>query len=110
MVGTPFTVTVTAGDRFGQPYFFYRGTVHFTSNDNQATLPANYTFTAADNGVHTFSGVVLRSAGSRSITATDTVTGSITGSATVNVAAVDHYAVATSALNPDVAGTPFCPV
>jgi hypothetical protein len=35
--------------------------------------------------VHTFTGVVLRTAGSRAVTATDTATASITGSATVTV-------------------------
>ena len=38
-----------------------------------ATLPANYTFTAGDAGVHVFS-VTLESPGLQSITATDTVT------------------------------------
>ncbi len=42
-------------------------------------LPANYTFTTADQGVHTFN-VMLETASTQSITATDTVTGSITGS------------------------------
>jgi uncharacterized repeat protein (TIGR01451 family) len=56
----------------------YRGTVYFTSSDAQAALPSNYTFTAADNGVHSFS-ATLNSAGTQSITATDTVTSTITG-------------------------------
>ena len=42
-------------------------------------MPANYTFTAADNGVHTFTGLTLKTAGSQTVTATDTVTTSITG-------------------------------
>ena len=66
-----------------------RGTVHFTSTDAQAVLPANYTFTAGDAGAHTFS-VTLETAGTQTITATDTVTGSITGTQsgiTVNAAA-----------------------
>ncbi len=50
------------------------GTAHFTSSDIQAVLPANYTFTGVDAGVHVFS-VTLKTAGSQSITATDTVTG-----------------------------------
>jgi len=41
-------------------------------------LPANYTFVAADNGVHVFS-ATLKTAGTQSLTATDTVTASITG-------------------------------
>ena len=56
----------------------YRGRVHFTSSDSAATLPADYTFTAADAGSHTFS-VTLKTAGTSSVTATDTVTGTITG-------------------------------
>jgi streptogramin lyase len=109
VVGTPFTVTVTAQDSHNLTAIGYTGTVHFTSTDPQATLPADYTFTAADNGVHTFSGVILRTPGSHSITATDKVTGTITGSAPVNVvaAAASQFVVSTSAANPDVAGTPF---
>jgi len=45
-----------------------------------ATLPANYTFTEADNGVHTFTaGVTLETAGEQSVTATDVAVGTITG-------------------------------
>jgi len=57
------------------------GTVHFTSSDGAAVLPANATLT---NGVGTF-GVTLKTAGSQSVTATDTLTGSITGSQSVVV-------------------------
>ena len=45
-----------------------------------AILPADYTFVAGDNGVHTFSSVTLETAGIQSITATDIVTSTITGS------------------------------
>jgi hypothetical protein len=72
-----FTVRVENPD--GTTDTGYTGTVHFTSSDNQAVLPEDYTFTAADAGVHSFS-ATLKSAGTRSITATDTTTGSITGS------------------------------
>ena len=69
----------------------YTGTVHFTSSDGSAVLPANYTFTAGDAGTHVFS-VTLKTAGTQSITATDTVTGSITGTqnVTVNPAGSEH--------------------
>ena len=40
---------------------------------------------AADDGVHTFTAIVLKTAGSRSITATDTATSPITGSASLTV-------------------------
>jgi len=40
----------------------------------------HYTFTAADAGTHVFSGnVTLKTAGTQSVSATDTVTGTITG-------------------------------
>ncbi len=76
--GVAHNVTVTAQDAFGNVATGYTGTVHLTSSDASAVLPANYTFTGADNGVHNLS-VTLKTAGSQSITATDTVTGTITG-------------------------------
>jgi len=66
----------------------YEGTVDLSSTDSQAAgLPASYTFTAADAGSYTFTNVVLKTAGSRAITATDSVTSTITGSTTVDVTA-----------------------
>ena len=56
----------------------YLGTVHFTSTDAMATLPANYLFTVANAGVHTFS-VTLKSAGTQAVRARDTVTSTING-------------------------------
>ena len=76
--GVAHNVTVTAQDAFGNVATGYTGTVHLTSSDASAVLPANYTFTGADNGVHNLS-VTLKTAGTQSITATDTVTGTITG-------------------------------
>ncbi|MGO9601765.1 MAG: IPT/TIG domain-containing protein, partial [Isosphaeraceae bacterium] len=51
------SVTVTAQNTSNSTVTNYTGTVHFTSSDSKAGLPADYTFTAADNGVHTFTGV-----------------------------------------------------
>src|SRR5207248_4435518 len=73
----------------------YTGTVTFSSTDTKAILPANYTFTSADAGVHTFS-ATLKVAGSQSLTATDTVTNTMVGSETgitVNPAAANHLVV-----------------
>jgi hypothetical protein len=84
--GSAFTITVTALTGSNAVATGYTGTVHFTSSDGQAVLPANYTFTATDAGVHTFTnGVTLKTAGSQAVTATDTVTSTITGSASVSV-------------------------
>jgi hypothetical protein len=72
-------------------------------------LPANYTFTATDNGVHAFS-ATLKTAATQSLTATDTVTGSITGTQAgivVTPAAAVTFVVTTDADDPDIAGTVF---
>jgi hypothetical protein len=68
--GIAQTITLTALDNGGAPYAAYTGTITFTSSDPSATLPAPYTFTAADAGVHTFS-ITLNTGGLQSITATD---------------------------------------
>src|SRR5207244_360055 len=84
--GNAFNITVTALDAFNNTATGYTGTVHFTKSDagSGSSVPANYTFVAGDNGVHTFAnGVIFVTAGNQSVTATDTVTSSITGSATV---------------------------
>ena len=104
--GAANNVTVTAYDPYGNIATGYTDTVHFTSSDGQAILPANYTFTAANAGTHTFS-VTLKTAGTQSITATDTATSSITGSETgiaVNPAAAQSLKL-TGFPTPDTAGT-----
>ena len=68
-VGLPFTVT--ALDQFNNPASNYSGTVAFSSSDTGAgvVLPANHALVA---GVGTFS-ATLATAGSQTLTATDTV-------------------------------------
>ena len=107
--GSPFDVTVTAADSNGNVVPGYSGTVAFTSSDPYpAALPANYTFTATDQGVHTFSGgVTLFTAGSQTVTVQDTATSSITGSATVAVSAGPTAQFAVSAPLSAIAGSPF---
>ncbi|MEI6046402.1 MAG: hypothetical protein WCS37_18785, partial [Chloroflexota bacterium] len=62
-----------------------------TSSDTAAALPANYTFVAGDNGVHSFS-VTFHGAGMQTVTATDTTTSSITGtSSSITVGALVYY-------------------
>jgi YVTN family beta-propeller protein len=100
--GTPISVTVTALDAFGNPVALYPGTVHFTSSDGSAVLPKDSTLT---NGSGTFS-VTLNTAGSSTLTATDTVTavsGTTPGIA-VAVGAVAQYSVSAPATA--TAGTP----
>jgi hypothetical protein len=85
IIGTSFSITVTAYDAYGNVATGYRGTVHFSSTDSKASLPTNYTFTSGDSGIHTFNNVKLKTKGNQTITAVDTLFSSITGSLTVNV-------------------------
>ncbi len=83
MAGTASNVTVTALDEYDNTATGYTGTINFTSTDPRAVLPANYTFVVGDAGVKTFTtGVTLKTGGEQSVTATDTVTATITGSQT----------------------------
>jgi hypothetical protein len=77
--GVTQTFTVTAYDPYGNTATGYTGTVHFTTNDIKFTLPADYTFAAANKGTHTFSAALDLAATARYIRATDTVTSTITG-------------------------------
>ncbi len=81
--GAAFNVTVTALDAANATATGYSGTVHLTSTDGTAVLPADATLT---NGTGSFS-VTLKQAGAQGVTATDTVTASITGTTSVTVAA-----------------------
>ena len=73
--GTAFSFTVTARDQFDNTATGYSGVVHFTSSDGAAVLPADATLT---NGTGSFSATLV-TAGNQTITGTDTVTASITG-------------------------------
>lgn len=73
-IGTVRSITANALLPDGTVDVSYRGTVHFTSSDPTAVLPADYTFTAADNGTKTFN-VTLKTAGRQTITMTDVTSG-----------------------------------
>jgi hypothetical protein len=77
-VGTPFDVTVQAVDVFGQVAFGYTGMVTFsvTDTDPAVVLPLDYTFTAGDQGRHTFSGAfTLITPGGQTLTVADLADG-----------------------------------
>jgi hypothetical protein len=106
--GNAFDLAVTAKDASDNTLSGYTGTIHFTSDSESPVLPSNYTFTAGDNGSHTFTnGATLKTAGSQTITVNDTVQTSKTGSASVSVspAAADHFKVTAPASA--TAGTAF---
>jgi hypothetical protein len=102
--GQPFAITVSALDPFNSVDINYPGTVHFAASNGAM---ANYAFTAADHGQHTFSGLVLFRAATLTLTGTDQAHPSITGmtSFTITPAAADHIAIQVS---PSLtAGMPF---
>jgi hypothetical protein len=83
--GVAFGLTLAVEDAYGNIVTGYTGTVHLTSSDAGASLPADYTFTGADAGVHTFAGLVLRKKGKQKITTTDTLNSSLNASVVVDV-------------------------
>jgi hypothetical protein len=84
--GTTFSLTLTVEDAYGNVVTGYVGTVHFTSSDSTATLPADYTFTAADAGVHTFtSTAILRKRGTQTLSVTDTQNSALSTTDNLNV-------------------------
>ena len=84
--GATVTTTVTAEDAFGNVATGYTGKVVWKSSDAQATLPAAYTFQTSDKGAHAFA-VVLRTAGTQTVTATDSQSANVKGTASVVVTA-----------------------
>ena len=70
-VGVPFAATVRAIDQWGNNAADYTGTVTLTSTDPAATLPGPYAYGPKDTAQHIFTGVILRTAGTQQITATD---------------------------------------
>jgi len=72
VAGVPFDVTVHVkpAARHGKPYV---GTVRFSTDDRLVrALPRAYTFTRADRGTHTFTGVTLVGTGKHRLTVRDT--------------------------------------
>jgi len=103
-----FSATVTAKDQFGNTVPGFADAVHLASSDGAATLPQDYTFAGGDGGQHGFS-LVLRTPGSRSVSASDTAQGSsVTGdSQSVPVGNGPVAAFDVSVPTSAAAGTPF---
>jgi hypothetical protein len=82
--GKTLTVTVTALDTSNSPATDYRGTIRLTSSDNNAVLPADYTFTEGDAGIHAFT-FTLATPGNQTVSIADVDNGSLSGSTAVAV-------------------------
>ena len=79
-IGVVRPVSLLARDVYGNAATSYNGTVHFTSSDPLAVLPADTTFV---NGVASVN-VKFLTVGTQTLTATDVVNASITGTTTSN--------------------------
>ncbi|MCP3170135.1 lamin tail domain-containing protein [Myxococcus qinghaiensis] len=86
--GQALEAGVSLTDAFGNLARDYAGTVHFTSSDAQAVLPPDTTFTPADNGQKFITGLVFKTAGTQSLTATDTVTSDLTATVDADVRSI----------------------
>ncbi len=84
--GVDSSFTVTIRDPAGNPVTNHTGTVHFTSTDPLANLPADYTFTPADGGKHTFD-YRFGTAGTQSVTVVDVAKAALARTASVQVTA-----------------------
>jgi hypothetical protein len=82
--GDSLGVTLTAVAINGLPSTSFRGTLHLSSSDGSAVLPADVVFTAADAGVKQVK-IALKTAGLATLTATDTVSPAIQGTASLTV-------------------------
>ncbi len=79
-------MTLTVEDAYGNVVTGYVGTVHFSSSDSTGTLPENYTFTAGDAGVHTFtSAFILKKKGTQTLSVTDIANGALTATDSISV-------------------------
>ncbi len=90
-----FSATVTARDYNNTTISNYAGTISFTGSD--LTVPSNYTFTTADAGNHTFSGINGSDETSTTLSVKDTIYTSVTGtSSTITLKAGTIKVISTS--------------
>src|SRR6185312_2200884 len=80
----------------------YRGTAIFTSTDPQALLPPSYTF--AGDGTVPFFTVSLRTAGTQTVTATDSALPTMMGRISFSISAAAPTAIALSGPSTTTAG------
>ncbi len=81
------SATVSAVDELGNTVPNYMGTIRFSSTDDNAILPEDYTFTTDDLGVHEFSlGVTFKSQGTHILSVNDTTNIELKGELELEVA------------------------
>ncbi len=96
LAGSGFAILVTAEDQFDHLVSSYSGTIHLSTTDSEAVMPANTTLT---NGFAAFA-INLTTAGIQTVTAVDTSNSNLAGHATITVVAgaAVRFSVATAAL------------
>lgn len=91
-VGQPVAFAVYAVGSDGNAMGGYGGTVHFTSNDFNATLPVDYTFNLnVDSGFHTFT-VTFGTVGTDFLSVTDTQQAVLTNTVAFDVVSTSAVA------------------
>ncbi len=94
VVGDAQSVTIKAVDEDGFTVSDYTGTVRFSSSDDSATLPNDYTFLADDQGEHTFSlAVKFVTPGEQTLEVTDIEEFNLRGEATTEVTTDENSGV-----------------
>jgi hypothetical protein len=102
--GSPFNLTVTALDPFGNIATSYAGIIHFVSSDALAALPSD---TALLSGVQTVV-VVLKTAGTQTVSVRDNANPPLSASSpSINVSPAPASEFRVSAPMVVTAGTPF---
>jgi hypothetical protein len=106
--GVSSDLTVVAIDGYGNTAKGYRGTVHVSSSDGSARLPADYSFWDYDGGFHTwYNGLTIFTAGQPTLTATDIVIASINQTFSLTVDPGAATALVVEAPAGVAAGAPF---
>jgi hypothetical protein len=97
--GVPFSFTAYAFDAYLNYAYNYvtppsAQVIFYTTTDPQASLPADYQFTAADQGAHTFNGVVYFAQGTNDIQCYDSSQPAGGGYSTIEVGPSPPHAAA----------------
>ncbi len=85
--GAGVSVQVKAVDGSNSVVTGFTGTVHLASTDGSATLPADYTFTSGDAGVHSFN-VTFNTVGAQTVTASSGSLSKTSATCTVSTSVV----------------------
>ena len=103
VAGSPLSFTVVALDALNNEVATYSGTLRFTSTDGQAVLPVNSTLAG---GQGTFS-ATFKTVGNQTITATDMVKTTVTGTTSAITVAAGPSGFSVTAPGIVIAGTAF---